>query len=123
MLRQAANLLLALMVVATQMWGGCVSCEQFFMFPVAHRSCCNEAGKCQRPAKQNPKSAKQDCNLLAFAPSAAKQLAAPSISVWKMAITHRDVVHASIRVAPRTTDIEVDPSPPDLQALYGTFLI
>jgi hypothetical protein len=51
-LRTIANSLLSLLVLATFMWGGCVSCAQYFMFPGKQlRSCCNNSGQCERPAK------------------------------------------------------------------------
>src|SRR4030095_2022420 len=69
MLRTIANSLLSLLVVATFMWGGCVSCEQYFMFPGKQQpSCCNKSGQCERPGKTPTKPEKQDCNPLASRP-------------------------------------------------------
>ncbi|HCC57585.1 MAG TPA: hypothetical protein DEQ47_10025 [Solibacterales bacterium] len=48
MFKTAANSLLTLVLLASYLWGGCVSCEQYFMLPSA-RHCC-EAGKCKTPS-------------------------------------------------------------------------
>ena len=64
MLRSAASSLLSLLILVTFMWGGCVSCEQYFMFPGRHQSCCNKSGQCERPGQNQSKPEKQDCNRL-----------------------------------------------------------
>ena len=41
-------------MVATLLWGGCISCPQFFMFPSAEKaekSCCQKNGQCERPTR------------------------------------------------------------------------
>ena len=42
------------MMVLTLVWGGCISCPQFFMFPKVEKSCCNKSGQCERPEKKAP---------------------------------------------------------------------
>src|SRR3954452_6539425 len=80
-LRTITNSLLSVLVIATFMWGGCVSCEQYFMFPGAQQKpCCNKSGKCERPGKAPSKSDKQDCNRLPLGPSnSAHPLPLPAI--------------------------------------------
>src|SRR5437773_8606441 len=63
-LRSIASSVLSLLVVAAFLWGGCVSCQQFFMFPGKRQQCCNKSGQCERPGKNSPKPEKQDCNRL-----------------------------------------------------------
>lgn len=50
-IRTLFNLLLSALMIATLLWGGCVSCPQFFMFPTAKKDCC-KAGHCERPKSQ-----------------------------------------------------------------------
>src|SRR3954471_17011852 len=61
-LRSIIQSLLSLLVITTFLWGGCVSCEQYFMFPGKHQPCCNKSGQCERPGKNS----QQDCNRLPF---------------------------------------------------------
>src|SRR5882672_1627916 len=43
-------------MIATLLWGGCVSCSQFFMFPGSQKGCCDKAGQCEkRPGSSAPK--------------------------------------------------------------------
>src|SRR5215831_11121117 len=65
-LRSIASSVLSLLLMATFLWGGCVSCEQYFMFPGKHQPCCNKSGQCERPGKNSPKPVKQDCNRVPF---------------------------------------------------------
>src|ERR1051325_9559306 len=105
------------------MWGGCVSCEQYFMFPGKHQSCCNKSGQCQRPGKTPTKSEKRDCNrlplnrgdnahpvpMLAIVPYAVANSVPPAVSAALLRAEYCEAV--------------IEPSPPDRQALHATFLI
>ena len=60
-----ASSLLSLLLLTTLVWGGCISCEQYFMFGGA-KSCCSPDGHCKTktpPTKQNPG---RECNQIAF---------------------------------------------------------
>jgi len=120
--RSAANLLLSFVVAATFMWGGCVSCEQYFMLPGTQQSCCNKSGQCERPGKNTPKPEKQDCNRLPL--QRGEKIHAvplPAISPVTIAILPELRLPALARLT--AFEILLDPSPPDVQALHGTFLI
>ena len=52
-----ANLVMALALTASLLWGGCLSCTQYFMSP-ARKSCC-EPGKCRK--SQSKPSAPEAC--------------------------------------------------------------
>ena len=122
MVRSIASSVLSLFVVATFLWGGCVSCEQYFMFPGKHQPCCNKSGQCERPGKNSPKPEKQDCNRLPFERTAAAHVLSMT------AVLPVSVVPQAPQFSPalmRFTFSEVlpDASPPDLQALNVTFLI
>jgi hypothetical protein len=122
------------------MWGSCVSCDQFFMWRTVASNCCSPNGHCKSKAHQ-PKgalTASRQTSPKKTAPPAkprvtrdCKQLAFERHS----AIDHQWTLVAlnegsnAIRVAPArplSTDLEfqfLDPSPPDRQALFSTFLI
>jgi hypothetical protein len=120
-LRSIASSLLSLLIVTTSMWGGCISCEQYFMFPGAHRSCCNKSGQCERPGRSPSRPEKRDCNRLPFDrggnshtlphPAVLPSIAGPLMD------------HDCTLVQVRAFESRIDPSPPDVQAVNATFLI
>lgn len=118
-----ASSLLSLVVTATFLWGGCVSCEQYFMFPGKRQACCNRSGQCERPGKAPTKPEKQDCNRLPLERGGHAQ-AVPPPAVAPVEVTPQSLLLARAAYL-RADDFEalVDPSPPNLQALNTTFLI
>ncbi|MGH9628850.1 MAG: hypothetical protein ACRD7E_11045 [Bryobacteraceae bacterium] len=46
MLRTLSISFLALLLMVTLVWGGCVSCPQFFMIAGGDESCCRPTGEC-----------------------------------------------------------------------------
>jgi hypothetical protein len=122
-IRTLASWLLSLVVVATFLWGGCVSCEQYFMFPGKHQTCCNKSGQCERPGKTPGKPERQDCNRLPFSRSGqAHVLPLPAIlPVFVATQLEQSASAGLLRV--ESFDVVVDPSPPDRQAFNATFLI
>ena len=124
MIRSIANSLLSLLVLTTFMWGGCVSCEQYYMFPgKKQQSCCNSSGKCQRPGKAPTKTETQDCNRLPLGPGGVSH-AFPSPAALPpviAAVVQPLSPPALLRVS--AFEVLLDPSPPDLQSLNATFLI
>ena len=59
-----ANSLLSLLILITLIWGGCISCEQYFMWSGA-KTCCAPDGHCKRKAPGQQDSAR-DCQSVAF---------------------------------------------------------
>ena len=123
MLRSVASSLLSFVMTATLMWGGCVSCDQYFMFPGKQQPCCNKAGKCERPGKNQSTAEKRDCNRLPFdrvdnahAVPTPAVLPARTVPAFQEA-SARALLHFA------AFDVLVDPSPPNLQAINVTFLI
>ena len=123
-LRSIASSVLSLLVVATFLWGGCVSCEQFFMFPGKQQQCCNKTGQCERPGQSSPKPEKQDCNRLPLDRGGNVHVVPPP-ALLPATIATTDIVHLPASALFRVTAFAVllDPSPPDRQALNATFLI
>jgi len=120
-LRGIANSLLSLVVVATFLWGGCVSCEQYFMFPGKHQQCCNKSGQCERSSKKLPKPEKQDCNRLPL--ERTKTTHVPLPAVLPAAIAPAVEQFYAPLLQAWAFEIPPDISPPDVQALHSTFLI
>ncbi len=108
---------LIVLLNCTLMFGGCVSCPRFFMFPGTVADCC-KAGKCER---SHNLPIKRDCKRMAFAPAGQQD------------------VHVDLSFAPGTPPlkadlslpavalmVDTDPvehSPPDLIVLNSSFLI
>ena len=104
----------------TLLWGGCVSCEQYFMFGKSH-GCCNPDGHCKTkgPGKSNPG---RNCTQIAFEHQKGIDLhfdLPVAAATQALALPVR-----AIELLPRCDDPRViAPSPPDLQLLHSTFLI
>src|SRR5215471_16928113 len=64
LLRALASSLLSLLLVTTLLWGGCISCEQYFTFGKSH-GCCTPDGRCKTKAPVKNGSGR-DCNQIAF---------------------------------------------------------
>jgi hypothetical protein len=121
-LRLVASSVLSLLLVATFLWGGCVSCEQYFMFPGKHQPCCNKSGQCERPDKSSPKPEKQDCNRLPFERTGNAHIL-PMPAVLPAIVAPALLSSAPILTRLTAAEVLLDPSPPDVQALNVTFLI
>jgi hypothetical protein len=121
-LRTVLNSLLSLLVVTTFMWGGCVSCEQYFMFPGKHQPCCNQSGQCERPGKNSPKPEKRECNRLSLQRTSNASVV-PLPAVLSTPITPLVPRSSSTLFRVLTFEALLDPSPPDILAFNATFLI
>lgn len=119
MLRGVASSLLSLVVAATFLWGGCISCEQYFMFPGTHQPCCHKSGQCERPGRNSSKPEKQDCNRLPLERTAAAHIPMPAVLQAPIAPPVDQVADSVLH----RLEVPPDPSPPDAQALHATFLI
>jgi hypothetical protein len=115
--------MLSLLLMATFLWGGCVSCEQFFMFPGTKQTCCNKSGQCERPGKNSSQPQNKECKQLPFglggnAHAVPSPAILPACAVPELG---KPPAAATVRLAP--FGALLDPSPPDRQALHATFLI
>jgi hypothetical protein len=118
--RALASSLLSLLLVTTLVWGGCVSCEQYFMFGGA-KDCCAPDGHCKSkvPGQKTPERA---CNQIAFDHHRQADL---TICLPAPVIAHILPVNLTPERIPTPHHAlrPVEPSPPDLQVLHSTFLI
>jgi hypothetical protein len=114
--------LLSFLMVVTLLWGGCISCPQFFMFPQAEQSCCEKDGQCKRPAKTDPI---KECRQMPLEPaagfaSAHAELAA--VAAVPTAIVILPVTGPAVTWIHSRAPVSGH-SPPDLNILHSTFLI
>lgn len=123
-LRTLASSALAVLLVSTLLWGGCLSCSQFFMLPsTGAQDCCTPTGQCHRVPAPSPIS--RDCTIQPIAPGGI----APDTGL------HPDLTLADAP-APLTAEIPVlqlsrgttvlpsaTISPPDLALLHSVFRV
>jgi hypothetical protein len=117
--RTLANSLLSLLMLATLVWGGCISCDEYFMWPGA-KGCCSPNGQCKTKTPSSQKT-NRECKQIAFDHQKAVDhlVALPMIAVVTIEVPLR--VIASWESLHSVSSAE--PSPPDLQVLHSTFLI
>ena len=120
MLRAFASSLLSLLLLATFVWGGCISCEQYFMWP-SDKSCCSPDGHCKTkkaPVKQDPG---RECKQMAFDHQKAID---HHIDLPVIAVVAVDVPIHIVEAFAQGHGIDaIEPSPPDRQILHSIFLI
>jgi hypothetical protein len=117
--RALANSLLSLLLAATLLWGGCISCEQYFMVK-GSKDCCNPDGHCKtkNPVKG---SVDRECKQIAFDHQKSIDL---HVDLPVVAILTIEPLGLEIStLQPSYEARPVDTSPPDLQLLHSTFLI
>ena len=119
MRRAFANSLLSLLLLVTLVWGGCTSCEQYFMFGGA-KSCCSPNGHCKTKTPPSHNS-DRECKQIAFDHHKTVDF---HIDLQVFAVVKIEMPMPMIEALEhwRGADL-VGPSPPDLQILHSTFLI
>ena len=119
MRRALARSLLSLLLLTTLVWGGCISCEQFFMWPGV-KSCCGANGQCK--TKKSPQSqGTRECKQIAFEHQNSIHL---DVDLPIIAGHPSDFLPRIAEPFTRSLRLPlIEPSPPDLQALHATFLI
>jgi hypothetical protein len=118
--RVFSNSLLSLLMLATLVWGGCISCDEYFMWPGA-KSCCSPNGHCKTKKSETPPKQNRECKQIAFDHHKAidHQIELPLVARIEIALPHRSFTEWE-----RWHGFNpIEPSPPDLLALHSTFLI
>jgi hypothetical protein len=117
--RAFASSLLSLLLLATLVWGGCISCEQYFMFGGA-KSCCSPNGHCKTKTP-TPQNSNRDCKQIAFDhhKSLDLHMDLPAMAVAKLELP----AHPIATLEPWPGRDPIEPSPPDLEILHSTFRI
>ena len=110
--------LLSLLLLVTLVWGGCVSCEEYFMLRGA-KSCCSPTGHC-KPQPSPSQNSDRECKQIAVDVHKAVDFHfdLPAITVAQIELP---VLGSETPEHWRTAPI--DPTPPDLQVLHSTFRI
>ena len=130
MLRKIANLAVAVMLTATLLWGGCLSCAQYFMFPAGgEKSCCMPSGECKKT--HDTPGPQQECRIQPMALKAAppQLLHAPvreflESSSFVLPLQATVLTTAATIPATYLNDRFTNlPAPPDLCLLHSVFLI
>jgi hypothetical protein len=114
--RAFASSLLSLLLLATLVGGGCISCEQYFMFG-GPKGCCSPDGHCKTKTPLSQKS-DRECNQIAFDhhKSIDFHIDLPAVVVAKIELpvaTVETLEHGAL----------IESSPPGLQILNSTFRI
>jgi hypothetical protein len=122
-LRAAFSSLLALLLSAVLMAGGCLPCQNLFTQPQA-KSCCNNAGECEKPSRNTPEH--KDCHVHAVdlqSDHIQKDLRA-SLDVQTVALAPEYVSQLTQRSSVLVTAVHPpDYSPPPLFLIHSSFLI
>jgi hypothetical protein len=121
MMRMRLNLGLPLLLVVTLLWGGCLSCSQYFMFPSSHAGCCNPAGHCGETHQSPAKS----CHIQPFAPAKtfSGTIAQSTLSAVALPLPIEATNQASAFGARLQQLFSPQPSPPDLCLLHSVLRI
>ena len=112
-----------MLLAVTMLWGGCISCPQFFMLPGADTDCCDEAGRCKK--KPQEPATEEQCQTmpLELQPSGGQHSPLiPIAEVDEIADAH-GAGDLGVNVWVWEDAAEREHSPPDLQALYAIYLI
>jgi hypothetical protein len=112
--------LLSAVIAATLLWGGCVSCPQFFMFPTAKKDCC-KAGHCEK-SKSQKSTPDKACNRMPLGTQGFVQLHADLPATMVAAADLLGQIPANT-YPPFMRPPPVEYSPPELHVLNATFLI
>jgi hypothetical protein len=119
----------SLLLVVSYLWGGCISCQQFFMLSGSKGHCC-AAQRCKNPAKKSTdrtgsQTTQQDCQTMPLERSSAayshSDLAARLAEISVPATNFIELALSHTRAA-----IEFDPtagSPPDIPVIDAALLI
>jgi len=119
--RSICSSALTLVLTAAFLWGGCISCPQFFMFPKAAKNCCKKSGECERPTKNAPVN---ECRKMPLETQGLMSAHAESaVAILKgETVLAAPVVNARYDTA-RDDAPQVEHSPPDLTIVHSSFLI
>ncbi len=124
-MRRAASCAMVMLVTATVLWGGCLSCPQYFTSAVSQAGhCCKPSGECK---KTQNSSAPKDCKIQPY--SLAQTVVTPDHAANLLASVVATPGYGLVLVPPPTHAIVDVPmagdcgSPPCLFLLFAVFRI
>ena len=125
--RACFSSMLSALMTLTLLWGGCISCDQFFMFPQSKTDCCKK-DVCEKPSKHAPaKTNPTNCEKMALdlhgngnaRSDATAKLILPAVELPALDGLILPVTPCGHPPAFRP----ITGSPPDLSILNSSFLI
>ena len=121
-MRTLANVGLCLVLLATLLWGGCLSCSQYFMFPGSGGGCCDPSGHCGHVPKP---PAPNDCHIqpLTVTKTFTATVDLASLPVSAVPVTIAVIVDADTTGARALGSVLPQASPPDLCLIHSVFRI
>ena len=121
--RIRASLVFSMLLALVILWGGCIWCPQYFMLPVADEGCCDETGRCKKDSKEP--AAERECQTMPLELQAARGKHSRRILFAAAELPNALIATTLpvITLRERSEAAQRGHSPPDLQALYATFLI
>ena len=126
-----SNSFWSLLLVVSYLWGGCVSCEQFFMWPGSKGHCC-ETRRCKNPAKNSTdrsesQATQRDCQTMPLERSSAghsSDFAASHSTIAVSAGPTADLIDLTYGQAKAIIEIDFTAgSPPDIPLTNSALLI
>jgi hypothetical protein len=124
-LKKIASFGMATVLMATLLWGGCLSCAQYFMFPsMGAKACCTPSGECKdRPSRP---SSQEECRIqplaLAQAPTTPERGSTLSSFAALPALATKSTVALRLGVWDKAFPANLT-SPPDLCLLHSVLRI
>lgn len=112
-----------MLLLTTFMWGGCVSCDQYFMWPGA-KACCAPGGRCKDQTKDKgpaQKNSGRECNQIAFDHQKSFDLHIDLPVAATIAFVRP--MYTAEPLADWRGATPVEPSPPDLLIVNSIFRI
>jgi hypothetical protein len=115
------------MLMATMLWGGCLSCAQYFMFPTASaEKCCMPSGECREKQSSQTRS-DEECTIQPLARMDARMSLEHALTVVSaVAVLPLQISPTNIALPVRTRGSagpHPEPAPPDLCLLHSVFRI
>jgi hypothetical protein len=125
-LKKIASFGMAIVLMATLLWGGCLSCAQYFMFPsVGAKACCTPSGECKDTRPSRP-SSQEACRIqplsLTQAPMTPERGSTPSSFAAAQALDTNSTIALRLDVRDHARSADQS-SPPDLCLLHSVLRI
>ena len=119
----------SLLLVMSYLWGGCISCQQFFMLPGSKGPCC-EARRCKNPVKKNTDRAgsqttPQDCQTMPLERTSAAH-SHSDLALRLPAVPFPATDFVELAQSHTRSTLAFDPtaaSPPDIPVIGAALLI
>jgi len=125
--RAFSSAILSALMTLTLLWGGCISCDQFFMLSKAKTDCCKK-DVCERPSKAPAKTEPEGCEKMPLdqpsrmhseSDATANSIFVPVVGIATLShsMAPATLIHHPPAFQP------VLGSPPDLRILNSSFVI